>query len=82
MVIKGGLPKMLMANQSAYKSSAVLIMTTLLEEIQFLRKSLNDLGKEAVDLTNPQVLRISQLLDEKLNCYDQLKYKGSFSQEC
>jgi hypothetical protein len=73
---------MLMANQSAYKPSAVLIMTTLLEEIHFLRKSLNDLGREMDDLTNPRLIRISQLLDEKLNCYDQLKYTGNLSQGC
>ena len=59
--------------ESAQHSSAKLGIDALLDEIYRLRSRLNELSLEVGNLTNPNLVAVSQLLDKKLNAYEQLK---------
>jgi len=59
--------------ESAHHSSAKLGMDALLDEIHRLRSRLNEMSLEVGNLTNPNLVAVSQLLDKKLNAYEQLK---------
>jgi hypothetical protein len=63
---------MFMTTKSTYAVSPQLCMDTLLEEINFLRLHLYELGKEVDGLTNPRLVEVSQLLDKKLNSFHEL----------
>ena len=59
--------------ESTQHSSAKLGIDALLDEIYRLRSRLNELSLEVGNLTNPNLVAVSQLLDKKLNAYEQLK---------
>lgn len=59
--------------EATQHSSAKLGMDALLDEIHRLRSRLNEMSLEVENLTNPNLVEISQLLDKKLNAYEQLK---------
>ncbi|WP_367751694.1 Spo0E family sporulation regulatory protein-aspartic acid phosphatase [Ammoniphilus sp. 3BR4] len=52
-----------------------LCMDALLEEIYFLRRRLNEMSRDVGNFSNPRLVEVSQLLDQKLNDYEQLKLK-------
>lgn len=56
-------------------STMKLCMDALLEEIYFLRRRLNEMSRDVANFSNPRLVEVSQLLDQKLNDYEQLKLK-------
>jgi hypothetical protein len=61
-----------MVLKSAPYPKTMLGLDTLLEEIYVLRSHLNELSRNVDDLSNPQLVEVSQILDQKLNNYNQM----------
>ncbi|WP_164985249.1 aspartyl-phosphate phosphatase Spo0E family protein [Ammoniphilus sp. CFH 90114] len=64
-----------MVYMESTSSSNKFCMDALLEEIYFLRRRLNEMSREIGSFSNPRLVEVSQLLDKKLNDYEQLKLK-------
>ncbi|WP_167578031.1 aspartyl-phosphate phosphatase Spo0E family protein [Ammoniphilus sp. YIM 78166] len=63
--------------ESASSSSLTLGTDALLEEIYFLRRHLNEMSRDVGSFSHPRLVEVSQLLDKKLNDYEQLRLRRS-----
>ncbi|MBP1932586.1 aspartyl-phosphate phosphatase Spo0E family protein [Ammoniphilus resinae] len=57
------------------ETSSKLNLDLLLEEIYTLRLHLNELSRDMGNLTHPKLVEVSQLLDQKLNSYNQISLR-------
>lgn len=60
-------------SESTHYSSAKTGMDALLDEIYRLRNRLNEMSRDVSNLSSPRLVEVSQMLDKKLNDYEQLK---------
>jgi len=63
--------------KSASTTGLTLCTDALLEEIYFLRRHLNEMSRDVGSFSHPRLVEVSQLLDKKLNDYEQLKLRRS-----
>lgn len=59
-------------SESTHHSSAKIGMDALLDEIYRLRNRLNEMSRDVSNLSSPRLVEVSQMLDKKLNAYEQL----------